>query len=573
MTTNYKYITEVTKFDGLGRDILGLDIETSGLNPRNDSITVIQISDGRTTYIFDARMLPKRYIQQVLEYYNDRTFIIHNAKFDLAFLMHNYDWFPNNVHDTMLCEAVICAGFRNSFIGLSELTLKYFGWELDKEQQSSWLVPSLKLTKEQLEYAAKDAEILPSLYEIQKEQLSEFHLTTIADMENRLVPIITQMELDGIKLEPDRLVPVVDKMEQEAEEFYKKLVAIAGKEFNPRSPKQVKEIFHELSVRTNRKDLAVDSTAKTTIQFIKHPFPQTLLNYRERQKVVSSFGSNLIEHVEDDGRIHSQFNQMGASTGRFSSSRPNLQNIPHTKEFRHPFVAGEGFKFVTADYSQIELRLAGYLSNETSILEEYKKESADLHRLTASKIFKTDTVSPEQRMVGKTLNFSALYGISANGLVLRYNWKKSDAQKYLDGFWDGYPVLSAYMQSAGNFALRNGYSVNLLGRRRWFNLPSSIDPSYVGKVNNIRRAAGNFLIQGLAADIMKYAIIRVFNALKGRARIVLTVHDEVGVEVPEDAAEEYEKIIVREMEEAGRLIVRGGIPLKVNSILMDSWTK
>ncbi len=547
---------------------VGLDIESDGLHPRNNNLLLLQLSDGEKTFVLDVRVLPKEFIRWTLAFLERKDLICHNAKFDLSFLAAKYNWYPEKVIDTMLSEGLLMAGRRSAFISLQEIAKHYLDVELDKETQGSFLEPALSFSQRQLEYAAKDAQILVPLYEKQEAELESMGLGLVANLEFNLLPVVTKMEVLGVGFSTQRLLAVIEKYEILEQEREQKLFEIVGRRFNPRSPKQVKEVFSSLGIE-------LESTSKNVLKYVKHPLAKNLLEYRKVQKLVSTYGTKLIEKVEDDDRIHPTFNQMGAQTGRFSSSNPNCQNIPRQVEFRNIFVAAPGYKFLTSDFSQIELRLSGLLSGEEAILEEFSKEDADMHRLTASKIFEKSKadVTPEERYHGKTANFSALYGISYRGFAQNFEVSESFAKKIIDGFWSGYPTLKNYMTHAGEQALKDGYSRDALGRICWFDPPSASDPRFGYKYAAIRREASNFTIQGLAAEVMKYAIVRVNKILGERGRIVLTVHDEIGVEVREDVVSEVVPEVISEMEKSAEIITQGRIKIPASQSVGDSWTK
>lgn len=562
----YNYVTKpiTVLFDS----VVGVDIETTGLDPLSDKPLLLQVANSDYCYIFDLRCLPVKYISEILDILHTRTCVLHNAKFDLKFLMHHYGFVPGKIFDTMLGAYLTRAGLSVPFISLKSLAAEKLQIIMNKEQQDSFLTPTLEYSQEQLEYAAQDAMVLLPLYKILKDELDELGLQTIYKMEFRLLPIVCKMELRGVLIDTDALENLIVKLQEESDASEQDLYKIAKVIFNPRSPKQVKDVFHSFGIM-------VESTGEDAIKFIKHPFAESLLKYRKTFKLLSSFGKTLLQHIQTDGRIHSTFNQMGTSTGRFSSSDINLQNIPASQEFRSLFIAGEGRKMITADFSQIELRLAGVLSGEESILSEYRKEDADLHRLTASKIFqvKPEEVTSEMRKHGKTGNFSCAYGTSAQALSVKQGITLSLAEKIVSGFWSGYPKLQAFVSYIGNEVTRNQCVRTALGRTRWFEFPSSMDPSFRAKVSAIKREAANFVIQGLAADIMKYAIILVDAALPDDCSILITVHDEVVIECPEASVESVATIVKEQMETAASTVVNNVLSIPANISIGDCWIK
>lgn len=562
----FNYVTKpiTVLFDS----VVGVDIETTGLDPLEDRPLLLQVANSDYCYIFDLRCLPVKYITEILSLLSSRLCVLHNAKFDLKFLMHHYGFVPGEIFDTMLGTYLTRAGVSVPFISLKSIASEYLGVVLNKEQQSSFLTPTLEFSQEQLEYAAQDAIILLPLYAAIKKELDSLGLETIYKMEFKLLPVVCKMELTGILVDTDALEKLIVKLQEEADAAEAELFKIAKTTFNPRSPAQVKAIFHSFNIM-------VDSTGEDAIKFIRHPFAETLLKYRKTFKLLSSFGKALLEHIQGDGRIHSTFNQLGTSTGRFSSSDINLQNIPASQEFRSLFVAGFGRKLITADFSQIELRLAGILSGEESILAEYRKEDADLHRLTASKIFQVnpEEVTSEMRKHGKTGNFSVAYGTSPQALAIKQGITLELAERIVSGFWGGYSKFQALVNHIGNEVTRNKCAKTALGRVRWFEFPSSTDPAFRAKVSAIKREAANFVIQGLAADIMKYAIILVAANLPNDCTILLTVHDEIVVECPADSVEDVAKIVKEQMGLAASRIVNNVLPIPANIAIGDCWIK
>lgn len=547
---------------------VGMDIETTGLDPLVDRPVLLQVATETACFVFDLRLLPKNYVTNILEVLVHKLCIFHNAKFDLKFLMYWFNFKPKVIFDTMLAKYLTKAGICTPYISLKSLAAEYLNLDLDKEYQYSFLAPVLNFSQEQLQYAAQDAVILIPLYKALLKELETLNLITTYTLEFDLLIIVCQMELYGVLIDVDALGRLIQDLELKAKDLELSLFKQAKTAFNPRSPQQVKAILAKLGY-------LVESTSEDVLKTIPDPFVRTLLDYRETYKLLSSFGKTLLLHIAADGRIHSEFNQLGTSTGRFSSTNINLQNIPASKEFRSLFIASPGCKLVTADFSQIELRLAGILSGEPGIIEEYKKPDADLHRLTASKIFQVppEEVTKEMRQHGKTGNFSCVYGTSPAGLAAKQGISIKLATQIVDGFWNGYPRLKQFVTAVSTQTLKTGYARTITGRIRWFSLPASTDPAFRTKLAAVTRAAANFVIQGLAADIMKYALVRVAHALSDTAHILLTVHDEMVVEVPEDLAAELVPVIKTEMETAAAIIVNNVLPIPANVVVGDCWIK
>lgn len=570
---DYTYITSsTTTVEFKKRAPLGVDIETDGLNFRTNNILTIQISDGENTYIFDARLLPDKYFVNLFQRIDagQHLQIYHNGKFDLKFIYEKYGYMPLKAFDTMLAEALTVVGKRSAFISLREIVQQYLGRTLDKEVQVSFTAPLLSFSPRQLEYAALDAYVLTQMYPLQKEKLAQMGLTLTAALEFALLPVVAKMEVQGVSFNIQGLLPLLQEYELEANRQEQILYKIMSQEFNPRSPQQVKKMFHLLGIE-------LESTARKVLVRVKHPLARAILDYRSAYTIISRYGPNLIEKVESDGKIHAEFNQLGAASGRFSSTNPNLQNIPATKSFRSLFVASPGYTFVTSDFSQIELRIAGVLSGEEEILKEYRKSNADMHTLTASKIFmKTmDEVTPLERPHGKTGNFAVLYGIYYRNLARNLQMTEKLAKQIVNGFWEGYPALKSYMAIEGNYAVENGFNRTEIGRLRWYNLPMATDPLFRSKCWRIKRSAANNKLQGFAADIMKSALICVDHALRKKniGYIVLTVHDEIGMEIKDEHIDEGVFLIKQAMETAAHTMVHKSIPMPVSVKIGKSWIK
>lgn len=578
----YRHITEVD-FDLKLSKIIGLDIETTGVNPRRDNILLIQIASLDITYVFDVRLLPEPYIKWLLDYISDFTIVGHNLKFDLSFLYTKYGFKSSGkLFDTMLAEELLTAGKSIDYndddlvfndkgkverYSLKAIAFKYLNIILDKSIRRDFLDITIKeMSKEQIEYAAKDAAILLDLYGALSRRLEEFKITQVARLEFNLIPVLVVMECTGIRFDVGLIEPALKELEAEAAECTEAIYGILGKEINLNSPKQLLAAFQSVGVN-------ITSTNVETLSRVNHPLAVKILQYRKAFKAISSFGQTLISKIEEDGRIHCEYRQLGAATGRFSSANPNLQQIPHKPVFRNPFKGAPGTLLITADYSQMELRYGAWIAQEQAMLEEYSKEDADLHILTASKIFgkPREEVTKEERSHGKTGNFSVMYGTSPKGLAAKQGISLELAQRIVSGFWKAYPGLQRIINAAAEEAIKHGFVRTKLGRIRFFDMPVSTDPRFQFKLGEIRRAAGNFIIQGGCADVTKYALVLIHKHLPEGCKILMQVHDEVVVEAPEELAEEVSRIVKTNMELAAKTILGWTIPVEV--LIGESWKK
>jgi DNA polymerase-1 len=338
--------------------------------------------------------------------------------------------------------------------------------------------------------------------------------------------------------------------------------------FNPNSPEQVKHVLAHLGIR-------VDSTAKKELEKIDHPFARLMIKHRESAKYISSFLKPLSTpirnggRIHNDGRIHPEFLQTGAEGGRFSCQKPNLQQIPKEQEWRDLFVAPPGYRIITADYSQIELRILAEYSQDPALLEVFRN-GQDLHATTISRMFNVplDEVTPEQRHVAKSINFGISYGRSASGLAGQLNIPVEEAERFISSHHRAYPQANNTLQRLGMQAVNKGYSETLLGRKRYYKRKDS----FAGQ-KSLERKGRNTPIQGTSADILKKAIQNLMDALHPYdAKIINLVHDEIVLEAEESQAEQIKEVVRKAMERAGRDLIKS-VPVKVDIEVDSVWRK
>ena len=412
--------------------------------------------------------------------------------------------------------------------------------------------------------------------EVLRQKLRDTKMDTLfRDIEMPLVFTLFDMEQNGIRVEADALKVYSSQLGGRISELEKEIYEEAGETFNINSPKQLGVVlFENMKLPGGRKTKTGYSTAADVLEKLapEHPVVAKILEYRQYTKLKSTYADGLANYIQDDGRIHGKFNQTITATGRISSTEPNLQNIPVRMELgrliRKVFIPEEGYRFVDADYSQIELRVLAHCSGDEHLIQAYKEQS-DIHRITASQVFHIpfDEVTPQQRRNAKAVNFGIVYGISSFGLSQDLSITRKEAAKYIDDYFATYPGIKTFLDHAVTHAKEEGYVVTLFGRRR--PVPELSSSNFMQRSFG-ERVAMNSPIQGAAADIIKIAMIRVNQRLKDqkmKSRLVLQVHDELLIEAYEPELDEVQNILKEEMEHAAELKV----PLEIDMHTGDNW--
>lgn len=383
------------------------------------------------------------------------------------------------------------------------------------------------------------------------------------EMEMPLSYVLFRMEKEGIRLKPEELKHYGDTLAERMQVLEQEIYSQAGREFNINSPKQLGEVlFDEMKLPGGKKTKTGYSTAADVLEklAVDHPFVKDVLEYRGLAKLKSTYADGLVCYVDDNNRIHTTFHQTITATGRISSTEPNLQNIPMRMELgrliRKVFVPKDGYLFMDADYSQIELRILAHMSGDPELIDAYK-QNQDIHRITASKVFHTpfDEVTDLQRRNAKAVNFGIVYGISSFGLSQDLSISRKEAAEYIEQYFATYPGVKRYLDQAVADAKEHGYSVTMYGRRR--PVPELKSSNFMQRQFG-ERVAMNAPIQGTAADIMKIAMIRVFDRLKEerlRSELILQIHDELLIETDPAEEDTVRAILQGEMEHAASLLV------------------
>ena len=508
--------------------------------------------------------------------------IAQNAKFDYSVLA-NYDIHVQGIaYDTMLESYVLNSTERhdmdsmaNRYLHLKTITYNELT-KVDKKQVTIDVIEVEKTTQ----YAAEDADVTLQLHqklwpELEKDQkLSKL----FTDIEMPLAIVLADMERTGVLIDTKQLNDYSIELNKKMLELEAELHFLAGEKFNPSSPKQIQAILfdkHQLPVlkKTPKGD---PSTSEDVLSELAEQYvlPRKILFYRSLAKLKNTYTDKLPLMVSPiDHRIHTNYNQIGTVTGRLSSNDPNLQNIPVRNEegrrIRQAFIAPNGYKIISADYSQIELRIMAHLSQDQSLLSAFANDK-DIHRVTASEVLSKPEadVTAEERRRAKAVNFGLIYGMSAFGLSKQINLPRKEAQSYIDRYFERYPGVQTYMEETRQLAMQQGYVETLSGRRLY--LPKIISGNGIEK-RGAERAAINAPMQGTAADIIKTAMIKMSEWIKnqptGNIRMVMQVHDELVFEVKEELVSEYSALIKSIMENCYQL----SVPLKVDVGIGNNW--
>ena len=484
--------------------------------------------------------------------------------------------------DTMIAHYLIQPELRHNMDFMAEVYLNYKTIHIDeligpkgKNQRSMRdLSPTLVY-----EYAAEDADVTLRLKNKLEPELKRFECEGLFyQIEMPLMPVLAEMEMNGVCLDTDSLKETSTILTKRLQDIEHRIYELAGHSFNIASPKQVGGVlFDELKIIEKPKKTKTGQyvTSEEVLQQLrhKHEIVSGILEYRGLTKLLGTYIDALPQLINPrTGHIHTSFNQTVTATGRLSSSDPNLQNIPirgeDGKEIRKAFVPEPGCLFFSADYSQIELRVMAHLSGDPHMTEVFR-EGKDLHAATAANIYKKpiDEVTRDERTKSKRANFGIIYGITVFGLAERLDISRDEAKQLIDGYFDTFPQVHDYMEQAKQTARRQGYVTTLFGRRRYLPDINSQNTTVRGFAE---RNAINAPIQGTAADIIKVAMIRIYNRFKRegiRSKMILQVHDELNFSVYPEEREQVERIVLEEMQNAFPL----NVPLVADSGFGANW--
>lgn len=565
------------------------DTETTSLNPLEAQLVGIAFSwePGKGFYIpFPEEMEEaQKIIDQLRPFFESDNIekIGQNLKYDIKVLDKYKVKVKGKCFDTMLAHYLINPDMRHNMDVLAETYLNYTPISITeligkkgKNQMSMREVP----LDQQTEYAVEDADVTFQLAQHFRPELKEAKTEDLFnDIEIPLLHVLADMELEGIRLDTDFLQSLSKDLENDIKDLEAKIYKDAGEEFNIGSPKQLGEILFDkmkLVDKPKKTKTGQYSTAEDVLSYLAkdHEIIQHVLDYRGLSKLKSTYIDALPEQVEPTtGRVHTDYMQTVAATGRLSSNNPNLQNIPirteRGRQVRKAFVPrNEEYSLLAADYSQIELRIIAALSQETTMIEAFKN-GEDIHASTASKVFNIplEEVTREQRSNAKTVNFGIIYGVSAFGLSNQTDLSRGEAKDLIDTYYKTYPKLRNYISEQIDFAREHGYVQTVLGRRRYL---KDINGSNAVVRGAAERNAVNAPIQGSAADIIKIAMINIHRKLEEgnyKTKMLLQVHDELVFDVYKPELEELKTMIKTEMESAYTL----SVPLDVELGVGDNW--
>ncbi len=570
------------------KQILCLDTETTSINPIDAELVGLSFSveEGKAFYVAipTERKKAERIVNIFKPLYESTKIlkIGQNIKYDMEVLMNYGVRLAAPMFDTMLAHYVLQPEQKHNMDILAETLLNYQTIHIDeligpkgKSQKNMRDISPADIC----DYAAEDADITLRLYNVLKPRLKEADVEDLFyNIEMPLVPVLAEMEMNGVLLDTNALAETSKVFTDRMTQIEKNIYELAGHQFNIASPKQVGEVlFGEMKIVDKPKKTKTGQyvTSEEVLQQLrsKAPIVDHILEHRGLKKLLGTYVDALPKLINPHtGHIHTSFNQAVTATGRLSSSDPNLQNIPvrgeDGKEIRKCFIPEPGCLFFSADYSQIELRVMAHLSGDKNMIEAFR-EGYDIHAATAARIYKEDIndVTRDQRTKAKRANFGIIYGITVFGLAERLEISRDEAKQLIDGYFETFPQVHDYMEKAKQLAREHGYAETFFHRRRY--LPDIT--SHNATVRNFaERNAINAPIQGSAADIIKIAMIRIYERFRCegiKSKMILQVHDELNFSVLPEEKEQVEKIVLEEMQNAYPLQV----PLVADSGWGNNW--
>jgi DNA polymerase I-like protein with 3'-5' exonuclease and polymerase domains len=592
MNTQYQLVTTAEELrravdELLTKHAIGVDTETTELDPYIGRLRLIQLASPDGVYIVDLNRFADADLMQGPELEPLRRLlnaprpikIAHNSKFDAKFIKHNLGIDIVGIFDTLLASQIVSAGGLEDRHGLNAIAERYLNEAVDKsERLSNW---EFELSESQLQYAARDAAVLLPLRDKLIERIRSLDLIQCAQLEFECVMPVVDIELTGFFMNKERWLEQLRLVETRRGELANELQEMLGEgvaqaslfgppraNINLDSQQQVTEALNRLNIPLP------DSTRNWKLQplALQYPVVAKLLEYRTMQKALTSYGQNMIEFINPKtGRLHADFRQIGAPTGRFACTNPNIQQVPHAPEYRRCFMGNPaGRKLVIADYSQIELRILAEFSGDQGFIDAFNS-GADLHRVTAAQVFSValDQVSREQRDFAKRLNFGVVYGIGAQRFSMMTGLSVTEAEDVLRRYFATYRRLDTYLRESASRAVSDKQARTASGRLVKFNF----DAADRQQVSMTQRNGKNAPIQGTSADILKRSLRLLSDELRNTsAKIVNIIHDEIVVETDDDEAADVARTVERAMCAAGEEYLQT-VPVKVETQIACEWTK
>ncbi len=558
----------------LAQNFFSLDTETTGVDPITAELVGMSFSFAENQAFYVPVPANREEALKIVNIFkpafeNPHSLKIgQNIKYDLNVLAHYGVTLRGKMFDTMIAHYVLQPELRHGMDYLAEVYLHYETIKIEeligpkgKKQGNMRDLPPADVYK----YACEDADVTLKLKHVLEKELVENGVEKLfEEIEMPLMPVLAYMERNGVRIDPEALKETSRHFTARMNQIEQEVYQLAGMEFNIASPKQVGEVlFDRLKIVEKAKKTKTGQyvTSEEVLESLKgkHEIVGKILEHRGLKKLLGTYIDALPQLINPaTGRIHTSFNQTVTATGRLSSSNPNLQNIPirneDGKEIRKAFIPDEGCEFFSADYSQIELRIMAHLSEDPHMIEAFQK-GQDIHAATAAKIYKVklEDVTREQRSKAKTANFGIIYGISVFGLAERLNVDRKEAKELIDGYFENYPKVKAYMDESIRQAREKGYIETIFKRKRY--LPDINSKNAVVR-GYAERNAINAPIQGSAADIIKVAMIRIYRRFQEegiRSKMILQVHDELNFSVLPEEKEKVQQIVISEMEAAYKM--------------------
>jgi DNA polymerase-1 len=587
------------------KTVLGVDTETEGFDFTSKKLIMFQIGDKEKQYVIDTRTVDITPLKEILES-NEITKVFHNAKFDYKFIKKWAGISVQKIYDTYLVERVLNCGKQDYGYSLSRCTERYLGHVLDKQTRNKFIgLKGQPYTVDQITYGANDVVYLLDIRNKQLALLRSFELEQVARLENEVVKVFAEIEYEGLDIDKDKWTVMAEKnvklaFDQEIKldkmvlehpllqhyripvqvDMFAPMEEIRHTHINWGSPMQTLKLFQSLVPELE------DVNGKKLNKYrYKHKLIDEYIRYKERTKLANAYGTKFFNYVNSDGKVHTNFSQI-LDTGRVSSSKPNMQQIPSDNTFRNCFIAPSGWVFVSSDYSSQELNVIAYGSQDPVWLEALEK-GMDLHGVCADLVFedKWRNAGPDEkkklRTQIKAINFGLAYGMGPFKLADTLQISKGEAEALIEKYFTEFPNIRDFLKKLGTFGTRNGYirTFKPFKRRRWFDtwFPKIWDDrSKMQEFGSIERASKNTPIQGSSADMTKLALIYIYREIQqswsNDVKIVMTVHDQIDTICKEEIASEWARKMTMEMERAAKIIIPNGL-LKADTNISQTWEK
>ena len=587
------------------KTVLGVDTETEGFDFTCKKLIMFQIGDKDRQYVIDTRDVDIEPLREVLES-NKIVKVLHNAKFDYKFIKRWAGISMEEMYDTFLAERVINCGKQDYGYSLARCVERYLGLTLDKETRNKFVgLKGQPFTVDQIQYGANDVVYLLDIREKQLVKIHSLELHNVASLENKVVKVFSEIEYEGLMIDEDKWTAMAEDnvklaFEQELKlddmvlahplltkyrvpvqvDMFAPMDEVRKTHINWGSPSQTLALFQNL-VPT----LEDVNGKKLNKHRYKHKLIDEYIRYKERTKLANAYGTKFFNYVNCDGKVHTNFSQI-LDTGRVSSSKPNMQQIPSDNTFRNCFVTEPGWVFVSSDYSSQELNVIAYGSQDPVWLDALER-GLDLHGVCADLVFEDKWRSADAdekkklRTQIKAINFGLAYGMGPFKLADTLQISKREAEALIEKYFTEFPNIRDFLTKLGTFGTRNGYirTFKPFKRRRWFDTwyPKIWDDrSKLQEFGSIERASKNTPIQGSSADMTKLALIYIFDEIQnnweGDVKIVMTVHDQIDTVCKQEIAESWAVKMTELMEKAALKIIPNGL-LKADTNISATWEK